>query len=90
MDKQSIKQAIIGMVGSSPYTSWTIGLTHVPDERKQQHENDGESTKYWKEWTADSLSDAREIETYFINEKNMKGGVGGDLDSYRTVYVYIF
>jgi len=43
----------------------------------------------WHNWTADSLADAQEIENYFINEKGMKGGVGGDLSARKTVYVYI-
>ena len=43
----------------------------------------------WRNWTADSLSDAQDIESYFI-DKGMKGGTGGDLSSYRAVYVYIF
>ena len=93
MDKQSIKQAIIDRVEGSKtvkYSSWTIGLTHNPKERKQQHEDDGKSVEHWKQWTADSLSDAQEIESYFINDKGMKGGTGGDLSHYRTVYVYIF
>jgi len=93
MDKQSITQAIINRVESAKtvdYSMWTIGLTHDPAERKQQHENDGESTKYWEQWVADSLSEAQEIESFFINKKGMKGGTGGDLSPRRTVYVYIF
>ena len=93
MDEQSIKQAIIDRVESPrtvDYSVWTIGLTHDPDERKQQHENEGKSTKYWRQWAAESLSDAQDIESHFINEKGMKGGTGGDLSSYRTVYIYIF
>jgi predicted GIY-YIG superfamily endonuclease len=81
--------AIINRVGSSNYSIWTIGLTHDPAERKQQHENEGKSTTYWQQWTADSLSDAQDIESYFINEKGMKGGTGGDLSSRRVVFVYI-
>lgn len=93
MDKQSIKQAIIDRLEGSKtvnYSSWTIGLTHDSADRKQQHENDKKSTEHWKQWVADSLSDAQEIEAYFINKKGLKGGTGGDLSSYRTVYVYIF
>lgn len=93
MDKQSIKQAIINRVESSKtvnYSAWTFGLTHNPQERKKQHENEGKSTTYWKQWTVDSLTDAQEIESYFINEKDMKGGTGGNLSGDRIVYVYIF
>ncbi len=93
MDKKSIKQAIIDRVESSTtvdYSVWTIGLTHDPAERKQQHKADGKSTKYWKQWIADSLSDAQDIESYFINTKGMNGGTGGDLSTRKTVSVYIF
>ncbi len=93
MDKKSITQAIINRVESSAkvdYSAWTIGLTNDPAERKQQHETDGKSPTHWKQWVADSLSDAQDIESYFINTKGMKGGTGGDLSAQKTVYVYIF
>ena len=92
MNKASIKQAIVNRVESTKaaYSAWRIGLTHDPDERKQQHEDDEKSTKYWKQWVADSLSDAEDIESYFINDKGMKGGTGGNLSAHKTVYVYIF
>jgi len=93
MKKQDIMDAIVSRVELSKtvkYSAWYIGLTHDPDDRKQQHENEGRSTKYWNQWRADSLSDAEQIETYFINEKDMKGGTGGDLDARKTVYIYIF
>jgi hypothetical protein len=93
MEKKSIIQAINNRVDSSKtvdYSFWTIGLTHDPATREQQHQNDGKSTKYWKQWTAESLSDAQDIESYFISQKGMKGGTGGDLNARKTVYVYIF
>lgn len=93
MKKQDIMDAIVSRIESSKtidYSTWRIGLTHDPDDRKQQHENEKRSTKYWKQWRADSLSDAEQIESYFIKEKDMKGGTGGDLDASKTIYVYIF
>lgn len=93
MDKKSIKRAIIDRVESSmavDYSVWTIGLTYDPVERKQQHETNGKSTKNWEQWAADSLSDAQDIESHFINTKGIKGGTGGDLSARKTVYVYIF
>ena len=92
MNKQSITQAIINRVESSKtvnYTSWRIGLTHTPSERKEEHENEGRPITHWQQWQADSLADAQAIESYFINEKKMQGGTGGDLSSSQTVYVYI-
>jgi len=94
MKKQEIIDAVVSHVQSTNSleysTMWCIGLTHEPDDRKHQHDNEGQSTKYWKHWQADSLSDAQQIESYFINEKGMRGGTGGDLDARKTVYVYVF
>ncbi len=93
MDKNAIRKAIMHRVESSKevrYSAWRIGLTHDPEERKAQHEEEGRNIQYWQQWFADSLSDAQEIESFFINEKGMKGGTGGDLSPNRTVYVYIF
>ena len=73
----------------SKYLLWHIGLTHDPGKRKEEHMIEGKTTTYWKHWEADSLSDAQDIESYFIN-KGMKGGTGGDLNSQQIVYVYIF
>jgi hypothetical protein len=88
MKKQQIIDAIDANV--SYYSSYYIGLTNDPDTRKQQHTNERKNTTYWKHWQADSLSDAQDIESYFI-KKDMKGGfTGGDLSSQKTVYVYIF
>jgi len=39
-------------------------------------------------WKADSLSDAQDIEAYFI-DRGMDGGTGGNLSATKTVYVYI-
>ena len=93
LNKQSITQAIVDRVGSPKtvdYSAWRIGITHDPAERKGQHETEGRRTMYWRQWIADSLSDAQDIESYFINTKGMKGGTGGDLSAAKTVYVYIF
>ncbi len=93
MDKETIKQAIIQRVRNAKkvaYSIWQIGLTHDPEGRKEQHRNEGRNVQYWQQWVTDSLADAEEIESFFINKKGMKGGTGGDLSQYRTVYVYIF
>ena len=82
MNRQSIIQAITDRVESAKpadYSLWTIGLTHFPAERKKQ-----------REWIADSFSDAQSIESFFINQKGMKGGTTEDLNAHKTVYVYIF
>jgi hypothetical protein len=87
--KATIIAAINAKVGTS-YSAWRIGLTHDLAERKTYW---GQTSKLdvsqWNAWTADSLSDAQDIERHFVN-KGMKGGTGGDLDSRKTTYVYIF
>jgi hypothetical protein len=70
-------------------SAWRIGLTHDPVERRRHWSNDGHHTSLWKQWQADSLTDAQDIEAAFIN-KGMKGGTGGDLSARSTVYVYVF
>lgn len=93
MEKQDIINAIENRVEDSKtveYSIWRIGLTHDPKERKREHEDNRLNTKHWKMWIADSLSDAEDIESYFINRRGMKGGTGGNLDARKTVYVYIF
>lgn len=88
--KETIKSGIQTKVGSN-YSAYRIGLTHDLAERKSYwKDTKKQDVSYWKEWQADSLSDAQEIETYFIQTKGMKGGEGGDLSSRKTVYVYVF
>ena len=82
MNRQSIIRAITERVESvkpADYSLWTIGLTQFPEERKKQ-----------RQWIADSLSDAQSIESFFINQKGMKGGTAEDLNEHKTVYVLIF
>lgn len=84
--KSTIMAAINTKVSTPSY--YRIGLTHDLAERKTYWSTQ-ESVQYWANWTADSLSDAQDIERHFIN-KGMKGGTGGNLDSHKTVYVYVF
>ena len=86
--KASIKSAIESAVGTN-YSSWRIGITDDGDTRKKQWKDAGENVDYWRCWQADSSQDARDLESYFINEKRMKGGTGGNLSS-QTKYVNIF
>jgi hypothetical protein len=82
MNRQSITQAITDRVESAKpanYSLWTISLTYFPNERKKQ-----------RQWIADSFSDAQGIESFFINEKGMKGGKIDDFIDHKIVYVYIF
>jgi hypothetical protein len=72
------------------YSAWRIGLTHDLVQRKRYWGSTCNlDISYWTAWEADSLSDAQEIESAFING-GMKGGTGGDLNSRYKVYIYIF
>ena len=88
MNKETIKSEIAGKVGSS-FSLYRIGLTHDPAKRKQEWVDESKNVKYWKQWQADTLSDAQEIEAHFIS-KGMKGGTGGDLSASKSIYVYVF
>ena len=68
---------------------WTIGITNDPKRRRKEHEQDDKDTKHWHDWEADSVSVARDVERHFKN-KGMDGGLGGDPDDTKPVYVYIF
>ena len=87
--KASIIWAIQSKIGPT-CSVWRIGLTHDLAERKRYwKDTENQNIAYWSDWTADSLSDAQDIESHFIN-KGMKGGTGGDLSAYKTVYIYVF
>jgi hypothetical protein len=91
MTKESILNAIIARVGRAGFTMWRIGVTNDPVGRRMYWgETEHKSVTGWTQWAADSLSDAQEIESHFINDKKMKVGTGGDLSPDKTVYVYIF
>ena len=88
--KAGILSAIKAKVGTTQLGIWRIGLTHdLADRKKYWAETENQSTTYWSAWEADSLSDAQEIEADYI-ESGMKGGTGGNLSAYKTVFVYVF
>ena len=90
MKKSDIIDAIESKLSITQYGIWRISLTHDLEERKAHwREIEKQNVTLWSDWQADSLSDAQDIEAYFIN-KGMQGGVGGDLSPYKTVYVYVF
>ena len=90
MKESEIMTEINSKVLKTQYGFWRIGLTHDLAERKKYwSKTEYQSTTSWKDWQADSLSDAQDIESYFIN-KGMKGGTGGDLSPNKAIYVYVF
>jgi hypothetical protein len=88
--KAAIVSAIDVKIANTKFNIWRIGLTHDLAERKAYWSmTKGQNVSYWSAWTADSLKDAQDIESYFIN-KGMQGGTGGDLSPQKTPYVYVF
>jgi len=82
MKEKNIKIAIQRVVGNTRHSSWTIGITDDPSQRKSQHGNPSD----WHQWRADTATMARNVEKYFI-AKGMKGAAGG---GESPNYVYIF
>ncbi|MGH7227357.1 MAG: hypothetical protein ACRELF_29440, partial [Gemmataceae bacterium] len=76
--KQSIIDEIVRRVGTSSFIHWQIGITDDEAKRKGEWKDNGENVDHWASWQADSLTDAKDIETYFINEKKMRAGTDGD------------
>jgi hypothetical protein len=89
MTKLTIINETEEQVGNTSFSAWQIGITHTPDERKT-YWGKKENISGWTLWKADSLSDAHDIESYFINHKKMKGGTGGEMDSRKATFVYVF
>ena len=86
---QQMIDAIVERVNNSKspeFTTWRIGLTN---DVKQRY-IDWDRPEFFLYWEADSLEDAQAVESHFIKKLEMKGGTGGDLDTRKTVYVYIF
>lgn len=70
----------------STYSDWRIGITDDPSGRRKRHQDEGRDTQLWKQWEADSETDAKSVEAYFIG-KGMKGGVDGNTNGN---FVYVF
>jgi hypothetical protein len=90
MDKSEIVSAIRSKTMTTKYKTWRIGITHDLFERKKYWgETEKQDVRRWTDWRADSLSDAQDIEAYFI-ELGMTGGVGGKMTPDKIAYIYIF
>ena len=89
LNKAQLVRAINDRIKKGSYTSWHIGITNEPDERKNEHTSEGKDTRRWQQWRAATLKDARDTIDYFVNEKGMKGSGTGSAEE-GLVYVYIF
>jgi hypothetical protein len=70
----------------STYSDWRIGITNDPLRSRKRHQDDGRDTRLWKQWEADSESDARSVEAYFVG-KGMKNGADWDTKG-NSVYIF--
>jgi len=86
MQESEIIEAIRKNLGSNDCNIWTIGITDDPVRRKAEHDGQGNDTKHWKDWKADTETIARSVEKQFL-DKGMKGGTGG---GEHPTYVYVF
>jgi len=64
-------------------------LTMSPNASDIGKKREKQDVDSWAYWEAESLSDALEIESHFING-GMKGGTDGILSPSKPIYVYIF
>jgi hypothetical protein len=87
--KQTIINDIVRRVSTSSFSHWRIGITDDQTKRKEEWKAEGENVDHWAWRQAESLTDAKDSENYFINEKKMAGKTDGDL-SRQTTQVYIF
>ena len=89
--KATIIAGIEFKVGSSgSYSPWRIGLTNNIEERRRQLKfGEGRNTDRWAEWDANSLGEAEEIKSRFV-EKGMTSLEDGNVLRFKTVYVFIF
>ena len=72
---------------SPDYSSWTIGVTTNPDNRKQAFASNGQNLQNWLIWQADDEDVAQSVEDHFL-DKGMKGEITDDIGA--PAYVYIF
>lgn len=91
MHKYQIVLAIMRIVEvfGGEYSRWRIGITSNLPRRYREHAERGRNLLRNLVWQANSLEDARDIESFFINHMGMAGGTGGDIEEGKPVFVYI-
>ena len=72
--KQELIDAIEKKRGRLHYSSWTIGITKDPDQRKREHNSDRKAVYAWRHWLADSLEIAEEVKSYFRDARARSEG----------------
>jgi len=84
--KQAIKDYIDGWGGV--YSDWYVGIASDPRRRLFVDHNVNEENGRWIFQGCDSSSIARDVEEFFVNTLETKGGAGGGDYTTRFVYAY--
>lgn len=90
MTKERIIQEIdsyIQKVGGS-YHNWYVGIAKDPRSRLFNDHNVSEQYGSWIFCEAFSDASAREVESFFLEQKGTQGGPGGGDEDTRFVYAY--
>jgi hypothetical protein len=77
----AIQAAIESLV--SNYSRWTIGITDDPERKKSEQGN----ILVWREWYADTETEVRNVESYFIAKGMERATDGGGIAD--CVYIYL-
>lgn len=85
--KLYIKRAIESFVDDNSvmwtdYQNWYVGVTNNTSRREREHSY----PNIWRSWKANSVREARDIETLFLDE-GMQGASGGGRN---PVHVYVY
>ena len=64
------------------YSKWRIGRANEPEDSKNQHGNPDS----WRDWDADSIEVANEVESYFLDKGMRQEGEGYE----NADFIYVF
>jgi len=79
---------ILSYIGGDDPRNWYVGIAQYPRDRLFGGHGVREQLDSWIYVPTPSTEIAREIERYFINEKQTKGGDGGGNGFTKSVYAY--
>ena len=85
--KKDVKDYIEGNGGK--YSSWYVGIADNPRERLFDGHGVKEEGDLWIYRTAESSTEARRIEKYFVEQLGTDGGTGGGDEKTKAVYAYL-
>ena len=90
MTKERIIQDIDSYIKKegSTYHNWYVGIARVPRTRLFNDHNVSEQNGWWIFCEAFSDDSAREVESFFLEQKGTQGGPGGGDKDTRFIYAY--